>query len=64
MIEFYRTGAGRIFFDQQVPRCIKALERIADGLTKRERQSPRPAHRSTTPEQTGPTPPARTASSR
>ncbi len=33
-IPFHSTEYGRIFFDRQLPRLIKALERIADALEK------------------------------
>lgn len=34
MMNFIRTEYGRRFFDGQLPRLIKALERIADALEK------------------------------
>lgn len=32
-VEFYRMAAGRQFYDDDVPRVVRALERIADALT-------------------------------
>lgn len=34
MMEFMRSMYGKRFFDGQLPRLIKALERIADALEK------------------------------
>ena len=34
MSAFYETPMGRKFFESQVPKMIKALERIADALEK------------------------------
>lgn len=34
MIQFFQSMMGRKFFDADVPRLIKALERIADALEK------------------------------
>ena len=34
MMDFIRTVYGKRFFDGQLPRLIKALERIADALEK------------------------------
>ena len=34
MMDFIRTMYGKRFFDGQLPRLIKALERIADALEK------------------------------
>ena len=36
MSEFYQTLMGRKFYDADVPRIVKALERIATALEKRE----------------------------
>lgn len=33
-MNFHETICGRRFFDTQLPHLIKALERIADGLTR------------------------------
>lgn len=33
-MNFHETICGRRFFDAQLPHLIKALERIADGLTQ------------------------------
>ena len=33
-MNFHETICGRRFFDAQLPHLIKALERIADGLTR------------------------------
>ena len=34
MLDFYRTRAGRTYFESTLPRIAKALERIADSLEK------------------------------
>lgn len=34
MLNFHETMYGKRFFDGQLPRLIKALERIADALEK------------------------------
>ena len=34
MIEFHNTGYGRKFYEADIPRIVKALERIADALEK------------------------------
>lgn len=34
MATFHETGYGKRFFDSQLPKLIKALERIADALEK------------------------------
>lgn len=39
-MNFHETICGRRFFDSQLPHLIKALERIADGLTHTETASP------------------------
>ncbi len=36
MMEFIRSYVGKRFFDGQLPALIKALERIADALEKKE----------------------------
>ena len=33
-MQFHETGYGRRFFESQLPKLIKALERIADSLEK------------------------------
>lgn len=42
MLEFFRTVAGRTFFDGSVPRLIKALERIATALEASKPAPPKP----------------------
>lgn len=37
MNAFHETQYGRRFFDGQLPRLIKALERIADALEKQSK---------------------------
>ena len=32
MVEFYQTGYGRKYYEADLPRIIKALERIATAL--------------------------------
>ncbi|MAH47084.1 hypothetical protein CMI37_14750 [Candidatus Pacearchaeota archaeon] len=36
MSEFYQTLMGRKFYEADVPRIVKALERIAEALEKQE----------------------------
>lgn len=36
MPQFHETMYGKRFFDVQLPKLIKALERIADALEKQE----------------------------
>lgn len=34
MVQFHETTYGKRFFDSQLPKLIKSLERIADALEK------------------------------
>ncbi len=36
MLEFYKTRAGRTYFEATLPRLIKAIERLADALEEKE----------------------------
>lgn len=38
MVEWPFTNLGRQFFDGQLPRLIRALERIADALEKQNKE--------------------------
>ena len=38
MSEFFKTIMGRKFYEADVPRLIKALERIANALEKKEEE--------------------------
>tara|TARA_Y100001963_G_C6424147_1_gene284037 strand:- start:95 stop:274 length:180 start_codon:yes stop_codon:yes gene_type:complete len=52
MLDFYRTPAGREFFDRLLPRLVSALERIADRLECHEMsQSTDPSQRGDTKSQ-------------
>jgi hypothetical protein len=35
-IDFFQTGIGRKFFESDVPKLIKAIERVADALVERK----------------------------
>ena len=37
MPEFHETRRGQIFYDHQVPRIVKALERLADAVEESNR---------------------------
>ena len=37
MAQFHETTYGKRFFDSQLPKLIKALERIADALEKQNK---------------------------
>ncbi len=41
-MEFYQTGYGRKFFDQQLPSLIQALEKLADSLNQKPLPQPLP----------------------
>ena len=43
MPEFFQTGMGKRFYEGQLPRLIKALERIAVCLEDRNEESQRPS---------------------
>lgn len=38
MAQFHETQYGKRFFDSQLPKLIKALERIADALENKEKE--------------------------
>lgn len=38
MAQFHETQYGKRFFDSQLPKLIKALERIADALEKQNKE--------------------------
>jgi hypothetical protein len=37
MLEFYKTLAGKHFFDSHIPRIVRALEKIAEAMAPEER---------------------------
>ena len=39
MLDFYRSRAGRTYFEATLPKLVKALERIADALEEKEEYS-------------------------